>query len=72
MLAREAVWRLTVPTLIVEGEQTIKLHKLVDDALLRCLPGSARVIIPCATHRSAGENPDAFNSVVLTFLRKHR
>jgi non-heme chloroperoxidase len=72
MLARDAVQRLTVPTLIVEGEQTIKLHKLVDDELLRCLPGSERVIIPHTTHRSAGENPEAFNSAVLTFLRKHR
>jgi pimeloyl-ACP methyl ester carboxylesterase len=72
LLARDAVRRLTVPTLIVEGEQTIKLHKLVDDELLRCLPGSARVIIPHATHRSAGENPEAFNSAVFTFLRKHR
>ena len=72
MLAREAVQRLTVPTLIVEGEQTIKLHKLVDDELLRCLPGSERVSIPHATHRSSGENPEAFNSAVLTFLRKNR
>jgi pimeloyl-ACP methyl ester carboxylesterase len=72
MLTREAVQRLTVPTLIVEGEKTIKLHKLVDDELLRCLSGSERVIIPHATHRSAGENPDAFNSAVLTFLRKNR
>jgi pimeloyl-ACP methyl ester carboxylesterase len=71
-LARDAVQRLTVPTLIVEGEQTIKLHQLVDDQLLRCLPGSERVVIPHATHRSAGENPDAFNSAVLTFLREHR
>jgi pimeloyl-ACP methyl ester carboxylesterase len=72
MLAREAVQRLTVPTLLVEGEKTIKLHKLVDDELLRCIPGSARVIIPHATHRSAGENPEAFNSAVLTFLSKSR
>jgi pimeloyl-ACP methyl ester carboxylesterase len=72
MLAREAVRRLTVPTLIVEGEKTIKLHQLVDDELLRCLPGSERVIIPHAAHRSAGENPEAFNSAVLTFLSKNR
>jgi pimeloyl-ACP methyl ester carboxylesterase len=72
MLAREAVRRLTVPTLIIEGEKTIKLHQLVDDELLRCLPGSERVIIPHAAHRSAGENPEAFNNAVLTFLSKNR
>jgi non-heme chloroperoxidase len=72
MLARDAVQQLTVPTLIVEGAQTIRIHQLVDDELLRCIPGSERMIIPHAGHGSARENPNAFNSAVLTFLSKRR
>lgn len=72
LLAREAVQRLRVPTLIVEGAKTIRIHRLVDDELLRWLPGSERVIIGHAGHGSARENPDAFNSAVLTFLSKSR
>lgn len=70
-LSRDAARRLPVPTLIIEGEKTIGIHRLVDDELLRSIPGSERVIIPDAAHGSPADNPQAFNLAVLGFLSKH-
>jgi len=67
-LAAEDLRRLSVPTLIVEGETTIRIHRLVDDELLRCIPGSTRKIIAGAGHGAPRDNPDAFNQAVLRFL----
>ena len=68
VLAEEDLQRLAVPTLIVEGEKTIRIHRLVDNELLRCIPGSTREIIPGAGHGAPRDNPGAFNQAVLGFL----
>jgi non-heme chloroperoxidase len=71
MLMREEIQRLKVPTLILEGEKTIRIHQLVDQELLRCIPNSQRVIISDAAHGSPIDNPGAFNHAVLDFLSRH-
>jgi pimeloyl-ACP methyl ester carboxylesterase len=70
-LSQEGARRLALPTLVVEGEQTIRIHRLVDDELLRCIPDSERAIIPEAGHGAPRDNPDAFNEAVLSFLNRH-
>ena len=67
-LAKDKVRRLNVPILIITGENTIKIHKLVNAELMRLLPKAAQAIIPNAGHGSPRENPEAFNQAVLTFL----
>jgi pimeloyl-ACP methyl ester carboxylesterase len=67
-LAREDLRRLRVPTLIVTGENTIPVHRLVDEELTRLLPNVESVTIPNAGHASARENSSAFNEAVLAFL----
>ncbi|MCA1615127.1 MAG: alpha/beta hydrolase [Acidobacteria bacterium] len=70
-LPKEKVRRLRAPALIVTGENTLRLHKFVNDELARLLPRAGRVTIPGAGHGSARENPRAFNEAVLTFLAEH-
>lgn len=69
-LPRKKVKRLSVPVLIITGENTIKLHKLVNEELARLLPKAERAIIPRAGHGSARENPHAFNEATLGFLSR--
>jgi pimeloyl-ACP methyl ester carboxylesterase len=67
-LSEDKVKRLHLPILIVTGENTIKLHKLVNEELGRVLPNAAQAFIPQAGHGSPRENPQAFNEAVLKFL----
>ena len=67
-LSKDKVKRLRIPTLIMTGENTIKIHKLVNEELARLLPKAEQAIIPKAGHGSPRENPQAFNEAVLKFL----
>ncbi len=69
-LPKDKVKRLDMPVLIVTGENTIKLHKFVNEELARLLPRAERVTIPMAGHGSARENPQAFNEAVARFLER--
>lgn len=71
-LSKRKVKRLRIPTLIISGENTIKIHKLVTEELARLLPKAEQVIIPKAGHGSPRENPQAFNEAVLKFLARLR
>lgn len=70
-LSKARVERLDMPVLIVTGENTIRLHKFVNEELARILPNARRVTIPRAGHGSARENPQAFNDAVIEFLQNH-
>lgn len=71
-LSKDKVRRLRIPILIITGENTIKIHKLVNEELARLLPKAEQAIIPKAGHGSARDNPPAFNDAVLKFLANHR
>ena len=71
-LSKEKVKRLSIPILIVTGEHTIMIHRLVNEELARLLPHAAQTIIPQAGHGATRENPQAFNEAVLHFLAHHR
>jgi pimeloyl-ACP methyl ester carboxylesterase len=71
-LSKDMVKRLSIPILIITGENTIKIHKLVNEELARLLPKAERATIPKAGHGSARENPQAFNEAVLKFLARLR
>jgi pimeloyl-ACP methyl ester carboxylesterase len=57
-----------VPTIVVGGEQTRRYYSLINEVIVRCLPGSRLVLIPEATHFSSYQNPSAFNDALLQFL----
>jgi pimeloyl-ACP methyl ester carboxylesterase len=71
-LSKAKVAGLRIPVLIITGENTIKLHKLVNEELARLLPKAEKAIIPNAGHGSPRENPQAFNEAVLRFFADHR
>lgn len=62
--------RLKIPTLIITGEKTTKIHSQVDDELARLIPGANRALVPNAGHGTPRENPSFFNTTVLDFLSK--
>ena len=68
VLSRAELSRLRVPTLVVTGENTIRIHKLVNGELVRLLPNVKSVTIPGAGHGSPRENASAFNRAVLGFF----
>jgi pimeloyl-ACP methyl ester carboxylesterase len=71
-LSKAKVRQLRIPVLIITGENTIKLHKLVNNELARLLPNAQQAIIPNAGHGSPRENPQAFNEAVLRFFASQR
>jgi pimeloyl-ACP methyl ester carboxylesterase len=67
-LPKERARQLKVPVLVVTGENTITIHKRVNEELARLLPRAEKIVIPVAGHVSHRENPQVFNEAVLKFL----
>jgi pimeloyl-ACP methyl ester carboxylesterase len=67
-IARSAVASLKMPMLLVQGERSSALHRLVMNELGDLMRDARRAEIPLAGHGSPSENPDEFNAVVLKFL----
>ncbi|MCA1622914.1 MAG: alpha/beta hydrolase [Acidobacteria bacterium] len=67
-ISKEKLRRLKIPVLIITGENTVKIHKLVDEELARLLPNAKEFVIPNAGHGTPRENPQVFNETVLKFL----
>lgn len=57
-----------IPTIVVGGEQTRRYYSLINEVVVRCIPGSRSVLIPEATHFSSYQNSSAFNETLLQFL----
>ena len=71
-LSQYRLKRLTVPTLIVTGENTTRIHKMVDEKLASLLANARAVIIPKASHGSNRDNPEAYQRAVSEFLRDQK
>lgn len=59
------------PTLLLEGERSPALFRLITDELARRLSASTRVLIPRAAHALAMSQPAAYNKAILAFLTAH-
>lgn len=70
-LSPEDVAQLPMPVVLVEGERSPRLFGLITDALMQALPAAERVVIPDASHGMHGQNPTAYNQMVLDFLARH-
>jgi len=68
-ISKDKLRRLKIPTLIITGENTVKIHKFVNEELARLLPNAKEVIVPKAGHGSPRENPQFFNEAALDFLK---
>jgi len=69
-LDREAIRKITAPTLLLSGEKSARSHKLIDDELERLLPekGRQRVVIRGADHGMWFQEPQACRKAVFDFL----
>ncbi len=64
--------QIKAPTLLLEGDRTIRIFQLMTEVLRNCMPGSERAVLPNATHALELENPTGFNEIVLGFLTRPR
>ena len=69
-LSKDVVHQLLMPVLVIAGERTDDLHRMVCDELSRVLPTPERVTIPNAGHGSPRQNPSAFTTAVMSFLAR--
>jgi pimeloyl-ACP methyl ester carboxylesterase len=69
-IARSKVQRLPMPVLLIEGEDTFTMSKLIMKEIVRLLPKARHVTIPHAGHGSFRENPAAFGDAVLDFISR--
>ena len=71
MLDRKAVKALEVPILLMSGQNTMQMNKMIDAELERLLPRAETVVIRGATHEMWAEQPDACRARVASFFAKH-
>jgi 3-oxoadipate enol-lactonase len=65
---RERVSEITVPTLILVGEEDRVTPPPLSEELARMVPGSCLAIIPAAGHLTNAEQPELFNEAIESFL----
>jgi pimeloyl-ACP methyl ester carboxylesterase len=69
---RGALPHITVPTLLIYGDQDVRAPLSVAEDLQAAIPGSALVVLPGTGHVCNIEAPEAFNDAVRNFLRTRR
>jgi pimeloyl-ACP methyl ester carboxylesterase len=69
-LTSDEIRKITVPTLIMGGENTHPIYKRMNGSLLKMIPNSEEAIIPGKGHGSPIENPETI-PMMLAFLEKH-
>jgi pimeloyl-ACP methyl ester carboxylesterase len=62
---------ISVPTLVVTGDEDVRDIHEIADKLAAEIPGAERATIAGSGHLPSLERPEEFDRVVLAFLRKH-
>ena len=70
-LSLEAVKRIKVPTLMLSGQHTLALHKVIDGQLERLLPQRERIVLANASHEMWNEVPEECGRAALAFFARH-
>lgn len=60
---------LSMPVLLVSGEDTAPVHREIFDNVVAAMPNAKAVRVPGAGHGVSREQPGLFNELVLGFLR---
>lgn len=66
---RDVLPQITVPTLLLYGDNDVRAPLSVAEDLRAAIPGSTLVVLPGAGHICNIEAPDGFNLAVRSFLR---
>jgi len=67
---RDILPRISVPTLLLYGDEDVRAPMTVAQDLHSKIPASRLVVMPGVGHMSGIEAPDTFNAEVRTFLRR--
>jgi pimeloyl-ACP methyl ester carboxylesterase len=62
---------LKLPTLIINGAQTLRFFSYVGWRVAECVPGSRRAVIANASHGVETQNPTAYREILLDFLHRY-
>ena len=63
--------QIKAPVMIARGELTRPVYRIMADTASRCVPGSRLTVVPKARHLWPGQDPSAFNRLVLDFLKSN-
>jgi pimeloyl-ACP methyl ester carboxylesterase len=66
---REALGRVSTPTLVIHGTEDVRAPEPVAQAIHEAIPGSVLVALPGVGHQCTVEAPAEFNTTLRTFLR---
>ena len=69
---REELSGIQQPVLLIKGEHSPEIMKLVNDSLNVILPNSKLKLLSDASHGLQGQNPGDFNRYVINFLNRLR
>jgi non-heme chloroperoxidase len=67
-VTRDQMAKISVPVLIISGEKTAPVHRLVDPELARTIPGSRRIVIADGTHDMCSEQPAECAAAIGSFI----
>lgn len=63
--------KLSVPTLVLNGERTRVFYRLIAHTVASCVPGAESATIPSSSHMTIVENPSQTVALVQPFLARH-
>ncbi len=66
---REALGRVSTPTLVIHGTEDVRAPEPVAQAIYEAIPGAVLVALPGVGHQCNVEAPAEFNTTLRTFLR---
>lgn len=67
---RHEAEKVQTPALLLTGDRSLRMFQLIVEELARCIPNNELVRVPESTHEMPADNPEAYNSIVLSFLKK--
>lgn len=63
---------ISIPVTITSGELTRPFFDILAKTAQQCIPGADLKKIPAARHAATSQNPGAFNSVLIDFLKQYQ
>ncbi|MCS7287162.1 MAG: alpha/beta hydrolase [Anaerolineae bacterium] len=60
---------LNMPVLVVTGAEDTTVHPKVQEEMARAIPGAKHIIVEGSGHGIIADNPEAFNRILLEFLK---
>jgi pimeloyl-ACP methyl ester carboxylesterase len=71
-VTRDEMAGIGMPVLIISGEKTAPVHRLVDPELARVIPGAERFVIADGTHDMCAEQPAACAAAIGSFIARQK